>query len=58
MLEQLWQLWRWLIRVFVIRGECDDGSEEGSIETAFQIGCLIVTLVAGLIVLIAWLSRL
>jgi hypothetical protein len=56
MLERLWQLWRWLIRVFVTR-EADDESEEGPIETAFQIGCLILALVAGLLVLIAWLSR-
>jgi hypothetical protein len=58
MLERLWELWRWLTRVFVTRGEYDNGSEEGPTETAFQIGCLIVALVTGLIVLIAWLSRL
>jgi hypothetical protein len=53
MLEGLWELWRYLTREAI-----DDENEEGPIETAFQIGCLIVALVTGLIVLIVWLSRL
>jgi hypothetical protein len=47
------------MRVFVTRGsEYPHEIEEGPIETAYQIGCLIVALVVGLVVLISWLSRL
>jgi hypothetical protein len=57
MLERLWQLWRALIRLFVTRQHPDREGEEGPVETAFQISCLILVLIAALVVLMAWLSR-
>jgi hypothetical protein len=57
MLEWLWQLWRYLTHVFLTREDLDHEREEDAFETAFQIGCLIVVIAVGMLVLFAWLSR-
>jgi hypothetical protein len=41
----------------VVIREDDDESEEGPIEAALQIGCLIVAVSVAFVALIAWLSR-
>ena len=55
MLDWLWRFWRALMHLLL--REPDDEREEGSIEGAFQISCLIIALVVGVAVLLAWLSK-
>jgi len=55
MLNGLWRLWRALMRLLL--REPGDEREEGPIESAFQIGCLIVAFLVGVAVLLASLSR-
>src|SRR5437899_9806083 len=55
MLDWLWNLWRAMMRVLL--REPVDESEEGPIEGALQIGCLIVALFVGIALVLIWLSR-
>jgi hypothetical protein len=50
-LDALWWLWRQLCRM--VTREPEDESEEGPVETAFQISCLIVALLVGLVICLA-----
>jgi hypothetical protein len=54
-MERLWHLWRWLMRALF--REPEDEREEGPIEGAFQIGCLIVTVFGGIALAIVYVSR-